>query len=147
MEQQSHDPAFDQLVERAQAAVERFVSGDAAPFAALWSHRPDVTIFGAFGTPQRGWAEVRSRMAWAAARAVPAAGAVTFEELSRGVSGDLAYTIWLERSERRVGAEGRAPVVLRATHLFRREAEGWRIIHRHADPIISSTAATAVLQR
>jgi ketosteroid isomerase-like protein len=148
MQTPDDDAAFDQLLEQAQVAIQRFVGGDAGPYRNLWSQRPDVTVFGGFGTVQQGWAAVSARLEWAAARALSPVGPVTVERLRQGRSGELAYTIWLERSARHVaGREEPAPVVLRVTHLFRREEAGWRIIHRHADPIIDTTEPTAVLQR
>ena len=44
------------------------------------------------------------------------------------------------------GAAEAAPVALRATTIFRREAGGWRIVHRHADPITAPRPAASIAQ-
>jgi hypothetical protein len=38
-------------------------------------------------------------------------------------------------------------MVLRVTHLYRREDGSWKIFHRHADAISEKIEAKAVLQR
>jgi len=38
-------------------------------------------------------------------------------------------------------------MVLRVTHVFRRDAGAWRLVHRHADPLVNTTAPAAVLQQ
>lgn len=45
------------------------------------------------------------------------------------------------------GAGELAPVSLRVTTVFRRERDGWRIVHRHADPITEQRAPESVVQR
>ena len=65
-----------------------------------------------------------------------------------GSSGDLAYAVWIERAEVRVeGRDDPGSLVVRATHILRREGGEWKLIHRHGDPITQITAATAVLDR
>ena len=46
-----------------------------------------------------------------------------------------------------VGGDAPRPLLLRVTHLFRREAGQWKLIHRHADPIAAKTPPEAILQR
>jgi ketosteroid isomerase-like protein len=71
---------------------------------------------------------------------------VQFHYLATGVSGDLAYTVAIERSiVRVVGQKLPAAMELRVTHLFRREQDAWKLLHRHADPLMSKTEAAAVL--
>jgi hypothetical protein len=102
--------------------------------------------FWRLGAYERGWEQVGSRLDWAAARF--RGGTLTYERLAQGMSGDLAYTVWLEKNVARVVGQGeRGPVVLRVTHLYRREEGSWKVIHRHANAIIEKIEATAVLQR
>jgi ketosteroid isomerase-like protein len=59
----------------------------------------------------------------------------------------LWYTVAIERSEARVaGQDAPASMGLRVTHLFRKEDGEWKMIHRHADPLIDKTAAATVLK-
>lgn len=141
------DDDLQDLIERAKKALGRLVTGDPQPYLALWSQAADVTVMGGFGSYERGWAAVRQNTTFAASR-FRGGRLDAFEELAVGVSGDLGYAVWIERGE--VVVEGRdvpAPLAVRVTHLFRREAGVWRIIHRHGDPITEITAATAVVAK
>ncbi len=128
------------------AALNRLVAGDPQAFEALYSHEDDVTVFGGFGSYERGWDRVKQNTEFAASRF--AGGHMGVEPLAMGTSGDLAYSVWIERGEAQVAGRGEvAPLALRVTHIFRRENGTWRIIHRHGDAIMEKIEATAVLQR
>jgi ketosteroid isomerase-like protein len=72
----------------------------------------------------------------------------TFDSISWVETADLAYEVGLERSRVRVaGAAEKLPISLRVTTVFRREDDGWRIVHRHADPITDARTIQSVLQR
>jgi len=43
-------------------------------------------------------------------------------------------------------APGTAPMTLRVTHAFRKEDGRWRLLHRHADPLVETTAPASVLK-
>jgi len=136
---------FDQVIKQMGAANQHFYAGDSAPMKALWSHADDVTIFGGWGAYEQGWEQVGPRLDSAAARFRGGHG--TIEPLVLGMSGDLAYMVYLERGEVRVAGRGElSPMALRVTHIFRREEGAWKIIHRHADAVIEKIEATAVLQ-
>jgi ketosteroid isomerase-like protein len=64
-------------------------------------------------------------------------GAVSgFDETSRFVTDDLGYVVRIERGQTRIdGSPDPVPYALRVTMIIRKEGEGWRIAHRHADPI------------
>ena len=133
---------------RFEQALSRFVNGDAALWKQIASHRDDHIIMGAWGAYEKGWAEASARYDWAAARFRPSAAQVKVEYLASGESGDLAYTISIERSAVQIiDQEKVAPMALRVTHLVRREDGAWKLIHRHADPIMAKTAPGATLQK
>ena len=137
---------LDEMLDRTRAALGRLVSGDPEPYLALWSQHPDVTVMGGFGAYQTGWEGVRENTRFAASRF--RGGQITdVERLAAGVSGDLAFAVWIERGEVRVeGRDEPGPLAVRVTHIFRREAGAWRIIHRHGDPITQIREASSVLQ-
>lgn len=137
---------FNQTLQQERTANEHFLAGDAAPEKALWSHADDVTICGGWGAYEKGWEQVGPRLDWAAARFLE--GDTMSEMLAVGMSGDLAYTVWLDRGRVRVaGRDEFSPMALRVTHIYRREEGTWKIIHRHADPITDKTEASAILQQ
>jgi ketosteroid isomerase-like protein len=141
------DPNLRAFLPRFEEGISRFINGDPTLWKQNASRRDDVTIMGAWGAYEKGWNEVGPRYDWAAARFRPNGAKVKVEYLSSGVSGDLAYTVAIERSE--VGLVDRdkpAPMPLRVTHIFRREEGSWKLVHRHADPLIGKTAPATVLQ-
>jgi hypothetical protein len=136
---------FQPTIELVQAAIRQFATGDAHAYKAAWSQADDVTICGGWGAYERGWQQVGPRLDWAAARW--RGGHTDFLPLALGTSGDLVYSIWIEQGDALMeGMDDFRPIALRVTHLFRREDNTWKIIHRHADALINKTAPDAVLQ-
>jgi len=71
-----------------------------------------------------------------------------FEPISKLVTPELAYVVWIERVEAKMGANDEVtPFALRVTMIFRPEEDGeWKVVHRHADPITSARPAESVIQ-
>jgi ketosteroid isomerase-like protein len=79
-----------------------------------------------------GWQNVTERLGWVSQKYSD--GTRTREEISRMVGADFAYLVQKEVIHSRLGSQVELSTLeLRATMVFRREADGWRIVHRHAD--------------
>lgn len=142
------DPGFRTFLGQFEEGIRRFVNGDARAWKQHASQREDVTIMGAWGAYEKGWNEVAPRYDWAAARFRNSGAVPTFDYLASGASGDLAYTVTIERSEVRVvGQDTPASMPLRVTHIFRKEDGQWKLIHRHADPLMDKTPPASVLKK
>jgi ketosteroid isomerase-like protein len=138
---------FTEFLPRFELGVERFLNGDATLWKSNVSQESDGTIMGAWGDYEKSWAELEPRYDWAAARFEQSGAQVQFQYLSSGVSGELAFTVAIERSTvRLVGQKEPAAMSLRVTHLFRKEQGEWKLLHRHADPLMSKTAPATVLR-
>lgn len=71
-----------------------------------------------------------------------------FDQVAKYVTSEIAYIHELERFEAKMGGSDEVmPVSLRCTSVFRREADGWKIVHRHADPIAGVRPAESVIQK
>jgi ketosteroid isomerase-like protein len=125
-----------------QIAAERALhNGDIEPRLSTWSHRDPVTLFGA-GVPVRsGWANVRPVFDWLATT-FTACDDYEFELIAADADGGLAYTVGIERYRATTAAGASVRNTLRVTHIYRREAHGWKIIHRHGDHLPADTSAT-----
>jgi hypothetical protein len=131
---------FQQAVTQVQSAIQRACNGDPEPFKALYSHADDVTIMGAWGAYELGWEQVGPRLDWAVTRFLE--GHIAFHPIAIGDRGSLGYTIWIEKGEARLqGSDGIRPFALRVTQLYRRENGAWKIIQRHADPMMEKIEA------
>jgi ketosteroid isomerase-like protein len=115
-----------------EAAEHEFAQGRPAAFKALWSHSDDVSICGAFGGVESGWDKVASRLDWASSQF--SEGTRSREEIRSAVGTDFAYLVQTEHIQFRVpGRTDPSTLDLRVTMVFRRQPDGWRIVHRHAD--------------
>jgi ketosteroid isomerase-like protein len=122
-----------EMLPRQLDAEHALCRGDAEARARTWSQSDPVTLFGAAVPLRRGWVEVNSTFHWLARRFRSAElRDYDFELVAAGASGDLAYTVGFEHKT--VVADGEpATYTLRVTHVYRREAGHWRIVHRHGD--------------
>jgi ketosteroid isomerase-like protein len=136
-----------QAIDRSHLALDAFFKGDPEPMKATYSHKDDVSLANPFGPPALGWREVAETMARAASHYRD--GRVTsFERVAEYTTPDLAYIVEIERYEARVGGRDEmSSVVLRVTTVLRPEDGGWKIAHRHADPITTTQPTESVIQR
>lgn len=135
--------ALLQLHSDANAAL---MAGEARTFSEMLRPADDFTIMDPFGgTPSHGFdaspegLEQLGRFF--------RAGTMEVELVAAHAAGDLAVLAVIERTEVEVGGLPRQPWALRVTVAYRREGSGWRLVHRHADPLrggISLEAAAAL---
>jgi ketosteroid isomerase-like protein len=125
------DESFASAGERVRLALSAMGGGNPAPYVRCWADSEDATLFGAWGPVERGFPRLAETFEWVGSRFK--AGALVPEDIVSFESGDLAYTVGFERGEVAVDDRGPAPMVIRVTHIYRRFAGEWRLIHRHAD--------------
>jgi ketosteroid isomerase-like protein len=136
---------FDAVVEASHHALDEIAKGNPEPFFDLYSRSDEATLANPFGPPARGRSEIEQAGRGAASN-YRDGKVVGFESFARVVSGDLGYTLEIERFETRVGgADDSTVVALRVTSIYRKEAGRWALVHRHADPITSERSATSVV--
>jgi len=108
-------------------------NGDATPRMAMWSHSDPVTLFGAARSAS-GWAEIGPLFERLGA-SFSNCTSYENEVVAAGASGDLAYIVAFEHTTVSLNGDPPKPYVLRATTVFRRENDEWKVVHRHADGI------------
>jgi ketosteroid isomerase-like protein len=136
----------DQLIEQYQLALGEFVKGNPQPAKQLWSRRDDVTLANPLGAPARGWEQVTKTIEHAASN-IRDGEIISFDVISKLVTPELAYVVWIERQKAKMGARRDVtPVDLRVTMFFLPEDGTWKVVHRHADPITTARPAESVIQ-
>jgi len=135
----------DELIEQYYRAQGEFLRGNPEPVKDLFSHREDVTLANPYGPPVRGWDEVAKSIEHAASLRSDGTF-LGWQIVAKYVTAELAYVVQIERAK--IGArEEITPYAVRATMIFRPEEDGeWKIVHRHADPIITPQPAESVIQ-
>ncbi len=134
---QSESPEWVAFMVEFEAAEAELSQGRPAAFKALWPQSSDVTLYGAFGGMAVGWEDVATRLDWAGHQFFE--GTRSRDEIACAVGENLAYIAQKECIQYRIpGRMDQTTLELRATLVFRCEAEGWRIVHRHADPLMST---------
>lgn len=136
----SQGAEFQSFLVAVDAAQVELQNGKPEAFKALWSHADDVTLSGGFGGKiEKGWEEIGRRLDWVGAQF--SKGSNTIERIVANANGDLGYVVQIEQLRFRVPGQAQDSTrTYRVTMLFRRESDGWRIIHRQAD---SQTAKQA----
>jgi ketosteroid isomerase-like protein len=136
----------DQLAEQYRLGLEEFMKGNPDPVKELFSHRDDVTLANPLGPPARGWDQVAATIERASSFMRDGEN-LHCETVTKYVTPELAYTVWIERVQAKVGGrEDLTQTALRVTMIFRPEEGVWKVVHRHADPITTAQPAESVIQ-
>lgn len=146
------EPELNDTIEAFREALRLYVRGDGEPALSFFSTREDVTLANPLGPPLKGPAAVRTGAIEGAA-SFREGGPVQFaqvssrfEEVTRYAASDLGYVVQVERHEGRLINGAATVIALRVTLIFRREQDGWRIVHRHADPVTTARPISSTIQ-
>jgi ketosteroid isomerase-like protein len=123
------------LAQRCQDAAAALIRGDVRTYLGLFVHADDYTLIPPFGgLPRRGFDA--SENAVQQLSRFFAGGEAQVDVVQSYVSGDFVVLVLIERQHGTVGGLPDQDWSLRVTMLFRREGDDWRLVHRHADPLV-----------
>jgi ketosteroid isomerase-like protein len=126
------DGDFEGFLATRRKVASAYSSGDAGPLDAIVAREGDATFFPPTGGSVTGAKAVVARYD-ADARAFSPGSKTGLDVLQSAGSGELAFWTGFQDFEGKIGGQD-AKMKLRVTELFRREGDGWKLIHRHADP-------------
>jgi ketosteroid isomerase-like protein len=128
-----------------KAASDRFYTAlsnmDIKQLPELWSHSDSVTTMHPMGGEQVGWQAVRESFEQAAGVMTDVHVEVADQTIQVGT--DMAYEVGVERGSGKVAGET-VFIEHRVTNVYRREADGWKLVHHHTDV---SPAMAEIVQR
>lgn len=144
MTETPHD--LEDAIEASRAGVVAVANGDHTVIMGQYSEADDITIGNPFGPFAKGRQATDATIANAAARY--ADGELTgVERVSLHATDTLAAVVEVEHIRAKLGGAAEpSEVSLRVTTVFRLEPDGWKIVHRHADPITSPRATESLVQ-
>jgi ketosteroid isomerase-like protein len=130
---------FDAIIDPYHQALGAIINSDPGGYKALYSEGEDISLANpmAFAVA-RGRSEVFEKLDRAASK-FGGGEVVGFESIARCVTPELGYIVEVERFKAKVdGAADPVPIAIRVTSLFRPEHGTWKLVHRHADPPVST---------
>ena len=134
MSQQQQD--FKTFMKERQQVAAAYVSGDAVPLGRIVAQQSPASFMSPGGGVVKGTQAVWSRYEKDAGRFEP--GSTTELEIIDMAAGDtVAYWTGIQQAQARMKGQTE-PVAnkLRVTEVFRREGDSWKLVHRHADPLV-----------
>jgi ketosteroid isomerase-like protein len=126
-----------ELIGRTAQAASALIGGDIRTYLTLIKHADDYTLMDPFGgEPTRGFDASPARLE-AMARFFQA-GEAKLEVVQSYTSGEMVVLVVIERQHGEVGGLPDQDLSLRVTLVLRRDGAAWRLVHRHADPLVHS---------
>lgn len=145
---QAPDDAVAELTRRSEEQAKLFNTGEMQRWYDLMRPSSDFTLMPPFGGPaSQGFAGDPEQLAELGRNFRN--GTAKLEDVSSYASGDLVVIAYVERQEIEVHGLPMQDWSLRVTQVFQRDGDDWRLVHRHADPLVRqrSLETTAALAR
>lgn len=128
------DEELAALIARTEDAADAYVRGDVDAYLARIHHAPGYTLMNPLGGAPVAY-ENRAESVRASAGSFTG-GEARLEVAHAHRWGDTVVLAMIERQHAQVGGLPDHDCSLRVTLVFRREGESWRLVHRHADPLV-----------
>jgi ketosteroid isomerase-like protein len=129
------DEEVAELIRRTAEAAAALIRGDMRGYLTRIRHADDYTLMApSGGEPRRGF-DASDQALDAMARYFQG-GEAELQVFQSYASGDLVVLVAIERQHGEVGGLPDQDWSLRVTLVFRREGSEWRLVHRHADPLV-----------
>jgi ketosteroid isomerase-like protein len=128
------DEELAELVQRTEEATDAFMRGDMDRYLELTTHVRGFTLMKPFGGLAASYEDRTESLKEAAGSFKD--GEAKIELLQAHAWGDTVVLVMIERQHGQVGGLPDQDWSLRVTQVYRREGEHWRVVHRHADPLV-----------
>jgi ketosteroid isomerase-like protein len=125
---------IDELVRRTEEAAAALIRGDIDRYLELTDHAPGYTLMNPFGGPAVQY-EDRAESVRESAGYFQG-GDAKLEVAEVHAWDDTVVLVMIERQHGKVGDLPEQDWSLRVTEVFRGEGSGWKLVHRHADPLV-----------
>ena len=107
--------------------------------------QPDATLANPFGGISHGWESVAKILERAAS--FFRNGKITFENVVKFTTAEVGFLVEFERANGKFNGKEGAKISLRVTSIFHMEDGEWKLVHRHADPLITLQPTESVIQK
>jgi ketosteroid isomerase-like protein len=129
------DSEVVELIERTKLSEVVFIRGNMRRYLSLITHSDDYTLMAPFGgEPRRGFDTSSARLEKLSR--FFRGGDGTVEVVETYGSGGMVVLAMIARLRGNVGGLPEQDWPLRITQVYRRDAPGWRLVHRHADLLL-----------
>ncbi len=129
------DEELPEIVGRAADDASALIRGDVREYFALLPHADDYILMMPFGGEPRRGVDL-SDETLDALSAYFEGGESEFDVIQSYTSPELVVLVVMERQHGKVGGLPEQDLSLRVTLVFRRDDDEWRLVHRHADPLV-----------
>lgn len=138
-------PALEATIAESHEALRKILNGDPSGYAALFADRDDITLGNPFGPFGKGRAAVLKALNNASTKYRDGA-VVQVERVAVYGRGKLVCLVEIEHDRAKLGASTDfAEFAARVTSVYEKTSGGWKLIHRHADPITTPRPAESML--
>lgn len=137
--------ALEATIVESHEALRKILNGDPSGYAALFADRDDITLGNPFGPFGKGRAAVLKALNNASTKYRDGT-VVQVERVAVYGSDKFFCLVEIEHDRAKLGASPDfAEFAARVTSVYEKTGGGWKLIHRHADPITTPRPAESML--
>jgi ketosteroid isomerase-like protein len=130
------DQELASLIRRTAERTAAYIRGEIRRSRTLIPHAEDFTLMAPYGGEPMFGVDASDEAVDALERFFQG-GEAELDVVQTYTSGDLAVLVTIERQHGVVGGLPDQDRSLRVTLVFRRDGAAWRLVHRHADPLVN----------